>query len=133
MSSFPKAAFTWLIAFGVTYVAMIIVNTLGGMVHGHAMSYGSSRLYQEVTGFAQIALHVLPAVAVGRFVPQLALRTAFTGSLLYEVLGNMGAVGRDSLPYVGDPIAVIVTYVLLGTLAAHWMASRRTMTTGMAP
>jgi hypothetical protein len=123
----------WLLTFAAVYVAMVLVNSLGAHFQDQSASYGSSRLYQEISGFAHLLVHVIPALCVGFFVPRLAWQVSGILSLIAEISGNLDLFGKQGLPYIGDPLASIVTYALIGMLSAYWMRIMREKKATRAP
>jgi len=125
MKTIVRSVLVWIAAFAVTYVVMVVLNSVGAAMHGEAPSYGSSRLQQELSGFTRLLIHVIPAIAVAYWQPLQAWKIAGVMSLMVEGVNAFTLVGKAGFPYVGDPLAEMTAYVLLGTLAAYAVAAGR--------
>ncbi|HXS52550.1 MAG TPA: hypothetical protein VN782_08470 [Usitatibacter sp.] len=125
MKSVARGVLIWIAAFAVTYVAMIIINSVGAGLHSGGPSYGASRVQQEISGFTRLLVHVVPAIAVGYWQPAPAWKIAGVMSLITEGVNAMQLTSHAGFPYVGAPVAEIAAYVLLGIFAASTVASWR--------
>ena len=115
----------WILVFAITYTVMVLLNSIGAAAQDQNHTYGSSRIYQEISVLAHLLVNLLPAIAVGFFVPNVAWQVSAVLSFLAEVSGNLSLFGKEGLPYIGDPVAMILTYVLIAIFSAYWMRSIR--------
>ena len=125
MSSVVRSALVWIAAFVAVYVLVVIANSVGASLFGNDANYGSSRVQQELSGFFRLAIHVAPAIVVAFYRPPYAWQVAGVMSSVFELLDALNKFGREGFAYIGEPISILLTYVLVAMLSACWMASKR--------
>ena len=125
MSIVVRSTLVWIAAFVAVYILVVIANSIGASLFGNDANYGSSRVQQELSGFFRLAIHVAPAIVVAFYRPHYAWQVAGVMSSVFELLDALNKFGRDGFEYIGEPISILLTYVLVAMLSASWMASKR--------
>ena len=125
MSNVVRSILVWIAAFVAVYILIVIANSVGASLFGNDANYGSSRVQQELSGFFRLAIHVAPAMVVAFYRPRYAWQVAGAMSSVFELLDALNKFGRGGFAYIGEPMSIVLTYVLVAMLSAFWMASKR--------
>jgi hypothetical protein len=114
-----RAVLTWLLAAGATFLATVVVNSIGATMHPEPSTYGSSDLQQSISRLGKVLIHVVPGIAIGlTSLPRNWILAGVMSSILLSATWwyFRGAFGVLLLSF---PFLEAALLVLLGVVAAR--------------